>query len=65
MSIGKTMKKRRERIGMSQEELARIAGVTQAAICQYENGKTKPNVIVAMKIAKALRMTVEDMGKGD
>ena len=46
---------------MTQEDLARASGVTRVAISRYENDERKPNVVVAIKIAKALGCTVDDL----
>ena len=42
MSIGSRIKERREQLGMTQRQLADKLGVTKSAICNYENGTSKP-----------------------
>jgi transcriptional regulator with XRE-family HTH domain len=62
MKYGKQIRKFREQLGMSQIELASMAGVTQAAISAIELGTIKtPSVGVAQKIAAALGVTVEKL----
>jgi putative transcriptional regulator len=39
---------------MSQEEVARLIGISRGAYSNIENGKRDPSVTVAKKIAKAL-----------
>lgn len=49
--------------GFSQNELARLVGLTGSAISQYESGKRKPNIDTLKKIAQALNCTVDDLIK--
>lgn len=52
----------RERSGYSQRKLSMLSGVPQPIISDIENGKTKsPTVDTAIKLAKALGCTVEDL----
>lgn len=43
MNFPETVKKVREKSGMSQEDLARALNVSFATINRWENGKTRPN----------------------
>jgi DNA-binding transcriptional regulator YiaG len=43
MNLPIAVKQLREKIGMSQEELARELNVSFVTINRWENGKTKPN----------------------
>ena len=61
MSFGENLKRERERKGISQEELAKHIGITQAAISQYENEITSPTVALAVRIASFFGKTCEDM----
>jgi len=58
--FGKQLKLHRERLGFSQSELARKAGVTPAAISSLESLKRNPTLNVAIKIIEALEMTTHD-----
>ena len=49
--------------GISQRELADKIGITDSAICQYENGKRSPNIQTLKKIAQVLNCTVDDLIK--
>lgn len=49
----------REYHGMTQRELAAMADTGCSTICEVESGRRLPNVILAMKIAKALQTTVD------
>lgn len=50
---------------LTQEELARRVGVSQAAIWQYENGTATPKIEIAVNLAKCLGTTAEILMKGD
>lgn len=55
------IKRRRSELGLSQAELARMAGVDTRQIRRYEAGETHPNLPVAVKIAKALGITIDEL----
>lgn len=46
---------------ITQEELARKVGVTRQTIIYIEKGKFNPSVKLALKIAKILGCTVEEL----
>ncbi|MFJ8529668.1 helix-turn-helix transcriptional regulator [Bacillus sp. NPDC094106] len=51
----------RKKIGMSQEKLAKEVKISRQYLSEIENGKKQPSVIIAIKIAKALNIKVEDI----
>lgn len=55
------IKERRVELGMSQEQLARQARIGHSTISEIEAGKHNPTVDVALKIARALEKTVEEL----
>ena len=55
------IKEHRERLGMTQSELARAVGVRRETIVHLENGKYNPSLKLAMDIAKIFDTTVEDL----
>ncbi|MCC5640390.1 helix-turn-helix domain-containing protein [Nostoc sp. CHAB 5844] len=55
------LKSIRTRLGMSQQDLANIAGVTRQTISGVESGQYAPSVAITLKIAKALGCQVEDL----
>ncbi len=57
--IGQQIKRRREELGYSQTDLARIIGKSPAAISQFESGHRFPSTQVLTKLADALRVTTE------
>ena len=61
MALAENIKAKRIQANMSQEELSGIAGVTKMAISLFENGDRKPELYTALRIAKALGTTVEEL----
>ncbi|MBQ3860330.1 MAG: helix-turn-helix transcriptional regulator [Clostridia bacterium] len=57
MSVGAEIKRRRENVGITQEDLARVVCVSRSAIAQYENGYKLPSIEVLFRIADALETT--------
>ena len=53
--------KRRAAGGMTQEELARNVGVSRQTIIAVERGRYNPSVKLALKLARALLVRVEDL----
>ena len=59
--IRNRMKEHRARLGLKQEELAKLVGVRRETIGNLENGKYNPSLKLAMDIAKVFDTTVEDI----
>lgn len=55
------MKDLRINKNLKQKELARITGLSTAAISLFENNKTTPSMNSAYKIAKALDVSLENL----
>ncbi|HEY8486548.1 MAG TPA: substrate-binding domain-containing protein [Limnochordales bacterium] len=55
------MRELRERRGLSQQELARAAGVSRQTVSYVETGVYLPSVAVAVRMARALGVTVEEL----
>lgn len=63
-NISKTVKRFREKMGISQEKLARLADVSNNTIINIEAGKQdNPTIETLKKIAKALEVGVDDLIK--
>lgn len=52
--VGENVRARRELLGISQSEVARLVGVTPAFISQLESGKSSPSLDSVAAIAEAL-----------
>ncbi len=55
------IKEERQKKKITQEELAKIAGVRRETIVFLEQGKYNPSLSLAYKIAKALDSTIENL----
>jgi len=63
-NIAKIVKRLREKMGLSQEKLARLADVSNNTIINIEAGKqNNPTIETLKKIAKALEVGVDDLIK--
>jgi len=58
--LAKTVRSRREELGLSQRQLAERAGMTQPGVARFEAGGTTPTIPVLERLARALglRLTV-------
>jgi putative transcriptional regulator len=56
-----TMKVQRARLDLTQAGLAERAGVTRKSINAIETGAMVPSTILALKLARALGVTVEEL----
>lgn len=63
-TIGKNIKKYREKLGISQDKLSKLAGITLHTITKIESGATPdPRIETVKKIAKALNVSLDDLIK--
>jgi DNA-binding XRE family transcriptional regulator len=63
-TIAKNIKKYREKVGVSQDRLSKLADVTYNTIIKIESGaNTNPTIDTMTKIAKALDVGVDDLIK--
>ena len=62
--MNERIKERREYFGLSQRELARRVGVGKTTISEIEGVDRLPNVETAIRIARALETTVEQLWGG-
>jgi len=61
LEIGNAVKKRRNELGYSLEQLSALTGVSRAGIANYESGKASPGIDKLIAIAHVLGMRVEEM----
>ena len=50
------IKEKRERLGISQKELAEKVGISQSFLCDIEQGRSNPSIDTAIKIAQVLNI---------
>jgi putative molybdopterin biosynthesis protein len=64
-SPGTRLRLARQARGLSQQQLAGVAGVTRQAVSAVESGHSDPSLRVALGLARALGMTIEELfGRG-
>ncbi len=57
--VRNALKQRRQELGLTQQALASEAGLTRQALHNLESGGAVPSTLVALKLARTLRTTVE------
>ena len=63
-TIAKNIKKYREKLGISQDKLSKLASVTLHTLTKIETGSTPdPRIETLKKIAKGLGVSVNDLIK--
>jgi putative transcriptional regulator len=55
------VKEYRQRLGLSQEALARELGVSRQTIVNIERGLSEPRVLLAIALAAALGVAIQDL----
>lgn len=61
MPLYNRLKEHRARLGVNQQELGSLAGVSRQTISQIERGDYSPSVTLALKLAKVCAVRVEDI----
>lgn len=64
MALSENIRKNREQLGLTLEEVAESANVTRQAMSKYELGTLIPNGIVLVSIAERLGTTSEALVNG-
>ena len=63
--FGNALRKRRHDIGVSQEEFADMCGLDRTYVGGIERGKRNVSLMNLAKIAKALRVSMSELFKGE
>lgn len=58
------IKQRREELGLTQKQLAEKLNLSETYLNKIENEKKKVHVVLAIRIARALNSTVEEIFLG-
>jgi transcriptional regulator with XRE-family HTH domain len=62
--LADNLKRYRAKIGLSQDQLARKAGITYSTLTKLESGVNQnPKVKTLQQLAKALDVTIDDLMK--
>lgn len=64
-SLGGRIRARRKAVGLTQEKLAALCGVSRAAVAQWEAGVTRPSLDNLVKAAEALEVWLSWLTIGD
>lgn len=56
-----TMRVHRARMDLTQAGLAQLAGITRKSINAIETGQMVPSTVLALKLARTLGLTVEEL----
>ena len=56
-----TLRDRREALQLTQKQVADLLGIAETAYQRYERKMSEPKVFMAIKIAKALNASVEEL----
>ena len=59
--LANRIKEKRGELGLTQAELAERCGVTRKTVNTIENGVFAPSALLAIKLAKALNLPVEEL----
>ena len=65
ITLGSRIRARRNAVGLTQEKLAIICGVSRAAVAQWESGVTRPSLDNLVKAADALSVWLSWLTTGD
>ncbi|NLY98313.1 MAG: helix-turn-helix transcriptional regulator [Clostridiaceae bacterium] len=65
MELGKQIKKYRQEMSLSQEELALKVYVTRQTISNWENGKSYPDIHSLLLLSEAFGTSIDRLIKGD
>lgn len=61
MPLHNRLKEHRARLGVNQQEMGGMAGVSRQTISQIERGDYSPSVTLALKLARLCGVTVEEI----
>ena len=61
MPLQNRLKEHRARLGVNQQGLGALVGVSRQTISQIERGDYSPSVTLALKLAKVCGVSVEDI----
>ena len=59
--LANRLKEKRGELGLTQAELAETVGVTRKTVNTVENGVFVPSALLALKLARALSLPVEEL----
>jgi Zn-dependent peptidase ImmA (M78 family)/DNA-binding XRE family transcriptional regulator len=60
-NIASTIKKKRKKLGLSQEDLGTLIGVAPSTISMYEKGERKPELMILKDLSEALSVSLAEL----
>jgi len=61
MTLGKNIKNKRQDLGLSQSELAKMAKISVSYLSEIENERTNPSLKTLLRIAEALKVNISEL----
>ncbi len=65
MDLGKRIKDEREKLNMSQDELAQKMDISRQAISKWETGNSYPDIEKILKLSEIFQLSLDELVKGD
>ncbi len=65
MELSGQIKRHRDKLGLSQEELAERVFVTRQSVSNWENGKTYPDIHSLLLLSEVFGCSLDELIKGD
>ena len=62
--LGKRIEYLRKQKGWSQEDLSLESGVNKNYICDLENGRRNPSLLILSRISRALKISLQTLFQG-
>lgn len=56
-----TIKRERERLGLTQRQFAKMLDVSQSTVASWESGRTEPNLDILLKISSVFDVSINDL----
>src|SRR5215510_6693287 len=60
-NLGRNIQELREARGLSQQQIARLAGIPRATWANLESGAANPTLAVLVRVAQALQVRLEEL----
>ena len=65
MDLGNRIREEREKLNLSQDELAKRMDISRQAISKWETGKSYPDVETILKLSDVFNLSLDELVKGD
>ena len=65
MDLGHRIKNEREKLNLSQDELAQRMDISRQAISKWETGKSYPDIEKILKLSDIFNLSLDELVKGD